>query len=126
MSLQTILGEGGVIATGLARELSCYPDRIRLVSRHPKPVNATDELFRADLTSAQMTDLAVAGSAIVYLVVGLPYRTKIWQAHWPTIMRNVIAACERHGAKLVFFDNVYIAGAALPERGGVPVRQPKV
>ena len=110
MSLQTILGAGGVIATGLARELSCYPDRIRLVSRNPKPVNATDELFRADLTSAQMTDLAVAGSAIVYLVAGLPYRTKIWQAHWPTIMQNVIAACERHGAKLVFFDNVYMYG----------------
>lgn len=110
MKRQTILGAGGVIATELARQLPAYTDQIRLVSRHPKPVNATDELVNADLTDAQQTDRAVAGSAIVYLVAGLPYNTRVWQDNWPVIMQNVLAACEKYGAKLVFFDNVYMYG----------------
>lgn len=34
--------------------------------------------------------------------------TQLWVAQWPTLMRNVIAACEAHGAKLVYFDNTYM------------------
>lgn len=110
MNRQTILGAGGVIATELARQLPAYTDTIRLVSRNPKTVNPTDELVQADLTDAQQTDKAVAGSDIVYLVAGLPYKTKVWQENWPKVMQNTIDACERHGAKLVFFDNVYMYG----------------
>ncbi|ADB41682.1 NAD-dependent epimerase/dehydratase family protein [Spirosoma linguale] len=110
MNRQTILGAGGVIATEVARQLLTYTDTIRLVSRNPKAVNPTDELVQADLTDAQQTDKAVAGSDIVYLVAGLPYKTSIWQENWPKVMQNTIDACERHGAKLVFFDNVYMYG----------------
>lgn len=110
MNRQTILGAGGVIANELARQLTQYTDQIRLVSRSPKAVNFNDELHAADLTNADQTDRAVAGSAIVYLVVGLPYNTKIWQENWPKVMQNAIVSCERHGAKLVFFDNVYMYG----------------
>ncbi len=46
--LQTILGANGTIGVPLAKELSAYTDRIRLVSRNPKKVNATDEIFPAD------------------------------------------------------------------------------
>ncbi|GAB3041393.1 NAD-dependent epimerase/dehydratase family protein [Spirosoma pulveris] len=110
MNRQTILGAGGVIANGLARQLPAYTSTIRLVSRNPKAVNATDERVQADLTDARQTDTAVAGSDIVYLVAGLPYKTSIWQEKWPKVMQNTIDACERHGAKLVFFDNVYMYG----------------
>ncbi|MEJ2720790.1 MAG: NAD-dependent epimerase/dehydratase family protein, partial [bacterium] len=51
---------------------------------------------------------AVEGSDVVYLTVGLPYDTKVWQSAWPTIMDNVIDACKGHNAKLVFFDNIYM------------------
>lgn len=110
--MQTILGAGGVIARELAKNLPQYTNHLRLVSRHPKKVNATDELFPADLTDAGQTLAAVAGSEVVYLVVGLAYQLKVWQDAWPRVMQNVIAACEVHGAKLVFFDNVYPYGAA--------------
>lgn len=110
MNRQTILGAGGIIANALAHELSAFTDHIRLVSRHPKGVNAQDELVAADLTDARQTDQAVADSAVVYLVAGLPYNAKIWQEKWPVVMQNVINACEKHGAKLVFFDNVYMYG----------------
>lgn len=106
--MQTILGSGGAIGTALAKVLPTYTQHIRLVSRNPKKVNSTDELLSADLCNAEETDKAVAQSNIVYLTVGLPYNKKIWQRDWPVIMNNVIAACAKHKAKLVFFDNVYM------------------
>jgi nucleoside-diphosphate-sugar epimerase len=108
--MQTILGSSGVIGTGLAKELLKYNDKIRLVSRNPKKVNSTDELFPADLTNREKIIQAVEGSDIVYLTVGLAYDTKTWRELWPKIMQNVIEACEKHNSKLVFFDNVYSYG----------------
>lgn len=81
--MQTILGAGGTIANELAKALSEFTNQIRLVGRQPKLVNETDQLVAADLTDAQATEQAVKGSEVVYLTVGLPYRTKIWQKHWP-------------------------------------------
>lgn len=106
--MQTILGATGAIGPGLAKELTSYANKIRLVSRRPKKVNDYDFLYAADLTKQEEADEAVAGSEIVYLTVGLEYKTKVWQQQWPTIMRNVINACKKHQAKLVFFDNMYM------------------
>jgi nucleoside-diphosphate-sugar epimerase len=108
--MQTILGANGVIGRELSRRLPEYSDRIRQVSRSPKPVNATDELFSADLLDAKATADAVAGSTVSYLVAGLKYDHKVWEEQWPTVMRNAIDACKRHGSALVFFDNVYAYG----------------
>lgn len=108
VTLQTILGSGGSIGVELARVLPSYTNRIRLVSRNPKKVNPTDELMPADLTNAADIEKAVAGSAVVYVTVGFEYNLKVWQATWPTFIRNVINACVRHKAKLVFFDNIYM------------------
>ncbi len=106
--MQTILGAGGSIGKELAAELTRYSTRIRLVSRHPKKINETDELLAADLQDARAVDEAVKGSEVVYLVAGLQYRTKTWQEQWPVIMQNVISACISHKSKLVFFDNIYM------------------
>lgn len=108
--MQTILGANGVIATELAKALPQYTNQTRLVSRQPKRVNEQDELFSADLTDSAQVDAAVAGSEIAYLTVGLPYKLPVWQEKWPLVMRNVLNACEKHGTKLVFFDNVYLYG----------------
>lgn len=106
--LQTILGAGGSIGVELAKALPDYTSRIRLVSRTPKKVNASDELMATDLSQATDIDRAVTGSAIVYVTIGFEYNVKVWQEKWPPFMRNVIDACKKHGAKLVFFDNVYM------------------
>jgi nucleoside-diphosphate-sugar epimerase len=108
MGLQTILGANGTIASVLAKELKAYTDRIRLVSRNPKKVNDTDELFPADLTDAALVDQSIAGSEVVYLMVGFDYNIKIWRERWPKLIRASIDACIKHKAKLVFFDNVYL------------------
>jgi nucleoside-diphosphate-sugar epimerase len=106
--MQTILGANGTIGQVLAAELIRYTSRIRLVSRTPKKVNATDELFPADLSIPGMVDKAIAGSDVAYLLVGLDYNTRVWQKKWPPLMRETLDACIRHRCKLVFFDNVYL------------------
>ena len=109
--MQTILGANGTIGTLLAKELTKYTSDIRLVSRHPRQVNLTDQLLAADLAQANLVDRAVAGSEIVYLVVGFEYNLKVWQQKWPALMRATIDACIRHNSKLVFFDNMYLYDA---------------
>jgi nucleoside-diphosphate-sugar epimerase len=106
--MQTILGANGTIGSILAKELSSYTQQIRLVSRNPRKVNETDELFAADLSDAAQVEKAVAGSDVVYLLVGFDYNIKVWREKWPKLMRATIDACIKHKAKLVFFDNVYM------------------
>src|SRR5215212_1540186 len=106
--MQTILGAGGAISNSLAKELLQYTDKIRLASRHPKQINANDELVTTDLTDATATANAVKGADVVYLLAGLQYKLKVWQQQWPVIMQNAIEACKQHNAKLVFFDNIYM------------------
>ena len=106
--MQVILGSGGAIGTELALALPQYTSDIRLMSRNPKKVNDTDQLFPGDLTDADSVQKAVEGAEVAYLTVGLPYKTKLWQETWPVVMTNTISACKKHGTKLVFFDNVYM------------------
>src|SRR5260221_713368 len=110
MEMQTILGANGVIANNLAKTLPHYTDKIRLVSRHPKKVNASDELKSADLLNKDQVASAVEGSEVAYLTAGLTYNIDVWRKQWPAIMGNVIDACKKHNSKLVFFDNVYCYG----------------
>jgi nucleoside-diphosphate-sugar epimerase len=113
LHMQTILGASGIIGTELAKALKAFTNAIRIVSRSPQRVNDTDELMTADLLDAKQTMEAVKGSDVVYLTVGLIYSAKIWQQQWPVVMANVINACKLQGAKLVFFDNVYMYGRVM-------------
>ena len=110
MSTHTLLGANGVIAREISYALANTVTTIRQVSRNPQKVNASDETVSADLLDAKATSDAVKGSEVVYLVAGLQYDTVTWQTQWPRVMSNVINACKEHGARLVFFDNVYSYG----------------
>lgn len=113
--MQTILGSGGAIGIPLARELKKYTNQIRLVSRTPKKVNETDELYQIDVNDLTHIDKAIAGSEVVYVVIGFEYKLSVWQKVWPTFLKAVINACKTHNAKLVFFDNVYMySKSAIP------------
>src|ERR1035437_10154156 len=106
----TILGAGGSISNELARLLAARNLPFRLVGRNPKALPGATEAVAADLADREQTIRAVAGSSIVYLLVGLTYDHKLWHEAWPRIMSNTIEACKRAGAKLIFFDNVYMYG----------------
>jgi nucleoside-diphosphate-sugar epimerase len=109
MSIHTILGAGGVIADGLAKELIHHQLPVRLVSRHPAPREGATTLA-ADLTNPEQTLQAIQGSAVVYCCVGLKYSYSVWRQQWPRIIDNIIDVCKRTGARLIFFDNVYMYG----------------
>jgi nucleoside-diphosphate-sugar epimerase len=107
--MQTVLGANGQIAEELTRYLhDNITEDLRLVSRKPAKVHDTDQLFAADLMNADATADAVAGSDIAYLTVGLPIDSTLWEQQFPVMMANTIAACQKHGTKLVFFDNTYM------------------
>jgi nucleoside-diphosphate-sugar epimerase len=106
--MQTILGSGGAIGKELAKALTAYTKDIRLVSRNPQKVNDTDITLSADLTSREDVDKAVAGSSVVYVTVGFKYHLNTWRKNWPRFMQNLIDACKKHKAKVVFFDNIYM------------------
>jgi nucleoside-diphosphate-sugar epimerase len=108
--MQTILGAGGAIGTELVRELSQAGKQVRLVGRNPKLIQGATEAVSADISDLEQTIRAVSGSTVVYLLIGLKYDLKVWRELWPRIMNNVIEACKRSNAKLVFFDNVYMYG----------------
>lgn len=109
--MQTILGSGGAIGTDLAKALTKYTKEIKLVSRNPKKVNATDVLLSADFTDSSQVFNAIEGSEICYLTVGFEYNIKVWREKWPPFIKNVVDACIQNNCKLVFFDNVYALGA---------------
>lgn len=107
--MQTILGANGQIGAELTRYLHDHvTDHIRVVSRKPGRIHDTDEPVAANLMDADATADAVQGSEIVYLTVGLPIDSALWEQQFPVIMANTIAACQKHDTKLVFFDNTYM------------------
>ncbi len=106
----TILGAGGAIGNELVKELAPRNEAIRLVSRNPTLIPGAAEAIAADLSNRDDTLKVVSGSRIVFLVIGLRYEIKVWRELWPRIMHNVIEATKRSGARLIFFDNVYMYG----------------
>lgn len=106
----TLLGAGGAIANGVASLLAAAQTPFRLVSRTGRTADGATEAVTADLADREQTVRAVVGSETVLLLAGLKYDHKVWEEMWPKIMANTIEACQRAGAKLLFFDNVYMYG----------------
>ena len=106
----TILGAGGAIANHVAPLLAAQQQPFLLVSRTARPAPGAAQVLAADLTNPDDAIRAIAGSSVVLLLVGLKYDHKLWAEQWPRIMANTIEACKRAGAKLLFFDNVYMYG----------------
>ena len=106
--MQVILGAGGAIGKELAKKLKIYTDNVRLFGRNPEKVNVDDELIKGDLLNADDVAKAVVGCDVAYLVAGIQYKAEAWEMQWPVIMSNTINACKKAGARLVFFDNMYM------------------
>lgn len=108
--IHTILGAGGPVSNVLYRELASEGKKVRLASRRPVPISGTAEWTKTDLLNKDQVFSTVKGSAVVYLCAGLRYDKKVWAVEWPLLMNNVIQACKAAGARLIFFDNVYMYG----------------
>ncbi len=109
MAKHILLGAGGALTLPLVNELKSRGETVKLVSRRRHEIPGT-EYARADLMIEGEVREAVEESSVVYLIAGLPYRTSIWGEQWPRVMKNALAACSAKGARLLFFDNVYMYG----------------
>lgn len=108
-SNHVILGAGGAITQALVPELLRNKQEVTLVSRRGTEIVGTSGVS-ADVTDYESLKGCVPRGSVVYLLVGLPYDSRIWTETWPGIMENVIAVCKEQEALLVFFDNVYMYG----------------
>ena len=109
--MHTILGAGGAVANVLTRELENINETVRLVSRKEIKANSANTSWqKADLLNYNELLAACKGSAVIYLTAGLVYDKTIWQQQWPVIMQNFINLGKETGARLIFFDNVYMYG----------------
>lgn len=108
--MHIILGAGGPIANVLTQELINNGIKPRLISRRKPDSFSQVEWIRADLTKRNEVTDAVKGATVLYMCAGLKYDKKIWAAEWPIIMNNLVEAAKSTGARLIFFDNVYMYG----------------
>lgn len=108
--LHTVLGASGAVGQAVIAELQTRKLPIRAVSRS---VHIADvENVQANLLNPGEAKQAIQGSGYVYLCVGLPYDSKVWQRDWPILIQTVIEACAATDARLIFLDNVYMYGPA--------------
>ncbi len=108
--MHVILGAGGPVANALTKELVKANEKVRLVSRKQIATSENVTWQRADLLNQDEVFSAVKEASVIYLCAGLKYDKKIWAAQWPVIIQNVIDAAKQTGARLIFFDNVYMYG----------------
>jgi nucleoside-diphosphate-sugar epimerase len=106
MQIHTVLGASGSVGRAVMQELQHKNLTIRVVERKRKLEGI--ETLEADLLDANQADNAIKNSDYVYLCVGLPYQSKVWTRDWPRLMQNVINACAKTNAKLIFLDNMYM------------------
>jgi nucleoside-diphosphate-sugar epimerase len=110
MNLQTIIGGNGTIGKEVAKQLYNMGIAVRIASRSPQKINPTDQLFTLDVFHEESVLEGIRGSSVVFLIVGLSYEDKVWLDGFPKAVRSVVNACKKEGAKLVYFDNVYMYG----------------
>lgn len=108
--MYTILGAGGSVSNELVKVLAARSLPFRAVSRRGEKTAGAVETRAADLTKHEQTMQAVDGSQLVFLLAGIKYDHKLWAEQWPRIIDNTVDACKQAGAKLIFFDNVYMYG----------------
>lgn len=121
MSIHSIIGGNGTIGEETARHLAAAGRQVRIVQRHPRPIAGPVATASADVFDLDGLTRAVEGSEVVYLIIGLPYDAKTWLEGFPRAVSHAVEAARRVGARLVYFDNVYMYG---PVRGPMTEETP--
>ena len=82
-----------------------------VAQRHAPPDLPRGATFTAcDALDRDSVIAATRGSEQIVVAIGFPYEGKVWREAWPKAIGNFVAACEATGARMVFIDNLYMAG----------------
>jgi nucleoside-diphosphate-sugar epimerase len=110
MGFHSVIGGNGTIGAVAVRHLAAAGCEVRIVQRHPRPIEGAVATASADVFDLDGLTKAVEGSDVVYLILGLPYDAKVWLEGFPRAVSHAVEAARRVGARLVYFDNVYMYG----------------
>jgi nucleoside-diphosphate-sugar epimerase len=110
MGFHSVIGGNGTIGAVAVRHLAAAGCEVRIVQRHPRPIEGAVATASADVFDLDGLTRAVEGSDVVYLILGLPYDAKVWLEGFPRAVSHAVEAARRVGARLVYFDNVYMYG----------------
>jgi nucleoside-diphosphate-sugar epimerase len=106
----TIIGFGPV-GQSAAEQLLRSGHAVHVTQRtKPKNLKPGMTFQRCDVLDPASVESVIKGSAQAVLAVGFPYSGKAWRSKWPRAMANVLEACHRTQARLVFVDNLYMYG----------------
>lgn len=108
MGKNVVFGYGN-IGKLIVSELKARGQEVVVASHRPLNDNLFDSTVVNSLDQAEVTN-ACKGADQVYMTIGLEYKLKVWKRDWPVIIENLIAAAKETGAKIVFFDNIYLYG----------------
>lgn len=110
MSVHSVIGGNGTIGAVAVRHLAAGGCEVRIVQRHPRLIEGAVATASADVFDLDGLTKAVEGSDVMYLILGLPYDAKVWLEGFPRAVSHAVEAARRVGARLVYFDNVYMYG----------------
>jgi nucleoside-diphosphate-sugar epimerase len=110
MGVHSVVGGNGTIGAVAVRHLAAAGCEVRIVQRHPRLIEGAVATASADVLDLDGLTKAVEGSDVIYLILGLPYDAKVWLEGFPRVVSHAVEAARRVGARLVYFDNVYMYG----------------
>lgn len=119
-SLHVVLG-AGQIGTLVAERLLSRGLRVRQVRRGGGAGVRGAELVRGDIADSSFAKSALAGAAVVYHCINVPYQR--WEAEVPPQNAAILRASADAGARLVVLDNLYMYGRPdAPMNESTPMR----
>lgn len=105
-----VLGYGAV-GRAVVAQLLAEGRHVRIAQRsQPADMPRAVPFTPCDLLDATSVETAMAGAAQVIVAVGFAYDGDLWASAWPRAMRNLVAGAEAAGARMIFFDNLYMYG----------------
>jgi nucleoside-diphosphate-sugar epimerase len=105
-----VIGYGPVGRATVARLLA-EGRHVRIAQRvRPDDLPQAVPFTAVDVRDAASVAAAMAGADQAVIAIGFVYDGKVWTRDWPRAMRNLLAAAETHGTRLVFVDNLYMYG----------------
>jgi nucleoside-diphosphate-sugar epimerase len=101
----------GALGREIVSQLLAAGRNVRVIQRS-KPVDLPSGagFVAADIMDPAAISAAAVDAEAIVCALGLPYVADLWETGWPRAMNSLLAACEAHGARLVFADNLYLYG----------------
>lgn len=101
----------GALGRQIVTQLQDAGRQVCVIQRSkPKDLPPGAGFVAADIMDPAAITAATKGAKEIICALGLPYFADLWETGWPLAMTNLLAACEAHGARLVFADNLYLYG----------------